>query len=356
MCVIICRDPGIVVPPEKIESAALVNPDGYGISVIDRGKLETIKEATPNKATTIIKRLEDAKDQKVFLHLRFRTHGEINVENCHPYEVYTDNENVIQMMHNGVLHDFSSGYNAKMSDTYNFNETILKPLVRKLIPWHTENNESVLEDETLKLVIEKYCGTGSKIVLYDNQDNFMIANRKGGVEYEGWWASNDYSFNRTHRTSTYNSNTYKGGYYGGGRSHGAYSWQDDNCEWEPDTTSTASTSSKTNQASTTKAGKEAAKDKEVAKTAKGVGTMVRTAETTAKHVNPTIVPPSMRDTFIELTGITSLTQLTMLEREDIFEIVQEYPEAATVLIMDLLFDLYQKDKNQYAKETSIGSV
>lgn len=344
MCVIICREPGIEIPHDMLESAAIVNPDGYGISVIDRGKLETIKEATPNKAATIIKRLEDAKEQQVFLHLRFKTHGEINVDNCHPFDVHTDNENVIQMMHNGVLGDFSSGYNAKMSDTYHFNEQILKPLVKKLIPYHDTQNSSVLDDDTLLAVVEKYCGYGSKIVLYDNKDNFMIANRKGGVEYKGWWASNNYSFDRKHRTPT--TTTYYGGYVGG-RASGVYSFEDkdDELPWQNDPNYKPPTVTK---------GKEKADKAAKADVQRGPASVVNISQTTAKHVNPTIVPPQMRDTFIEMVGVNKLEQLTCMEQEDILEIVNEYPEAAVILIMDLFYELYMKSKEP--KEPSIASL
>jgi predicted glutamine amidotransferase len=351
MCVIICRDPGIEIPHDMLESAAVVNPDGYGISVIDRGKLETIKEASVNKAKTIIKRLEDAKEQRVFLHLRFKTHGEINTDNCHPFDVYTDNENTIQMMHNGVLSDFSTGYNAKMSDTYHFNDQILKPLVKKLLPYHNVENSSVLDDDTLKMVIEKYCGFGSKIVLYDNHENFMIANRKAGVEHKGWWASNDYSFNQNHRTPS--KTTYYGGYkYNEGRSSGVYSFddKDDDLPWTSDPNYKPPTIAK--------AAKEAAqttsKSNAVGKKSVGPASVVSISQQTAKHVNPTIVPPQMRDTFIELVGVNRLDQLTVMEQEDIAEIVNEYPEAAVILIMDLFYELYMKNKEP--KEPSIGKI
>lgn len=349
MCVIICRDPGIEIPHEMLESAAIVNPDGYGLSVIDRGKLETIKEASTNKAATIIKRLEEAKDQKVFLHLRFRTHGEINIDNCHPYEVHTDNENVIQMMHNGVLGDFSTGYDGKMSDTFHFNERILKPLVKKLIPYHETQNTTVLDDETLLTVVEKYCGFGSKIVLYDNKDNFMIANRKGGVDYNGWWASNNYSFDRKHREPSKTS--YYGAYIGG-RSSGVYDWRDkdDELPWQSDPNY--------KPPSVKEAAKEAikatSKDSAVGKKRVGPASVVNISQQTAKYVNPTIVPPQMRDTFIELVGVNRLEQLTVMEQEDIAEIVNEYPEAAVLLIMDLFYELYMRTKEP--KEPSIATL
>lgn len=345
MCVIICRDPGIEIPHDKLESASIVNPDGYGISIIDRGKLETIKEAVPNKAATIIKRLEDAKDHKVFLHLRFKTHGDINLDNCHPFTVYADDTRTINMMHNGVISDFSSGYNGKFSDTFHFNESILKPIVSKLLPYHLAHNTSVLDDETLLAIVEKYCGYSNKVVLYDNNDSFMIANRSRGVEFDGWWASNDYSFNERHRTPT--TTYYKGGTHGG-RSSGVYSFPNDDLPWQNDPNYTPPTVT----SSTKKDAKASAKTA----SSSAVSAIVSTASTTAKYVNPTIVPPQMRDTFIEMIGISKLEQLTVMEQEDIEEIVTEFPEAATVLIMDLLYELYIKDKNAKQLEAGIGKL
>lgn len=346
MCVIICRDPGIEIPEDKLMSACEVNPDGYGLSVVDRGKLTTIKELPKggNRAAALIKRLEDAKDHQVFLHLRFRTHGPTNEENCHPFNVTDINTDgaEIQMMHNGVLSRFTSKTD-KFSDTWHFNEQILKPLITRMLPYHLKGNTNILDDDLVQNIIEEYCGSGSKIVLFDNNGKHLIANRKLGKEYEGWWASNDYSFNRYHRTS---STGYYTGHNNWGRSSGVYSatnadatpWQDDP-NFEPPHSKEASK------------GMEKATSKEEVK--KGVGSLVSIANTTAKHVNPTIIPPSMRDTFVELVGITRLDQLTVMEKEDIEEMVGEYPEAAVILIMDLLHELYIKNKND---TSGIGNV
>ena len=45
MCVIISRNPGIEIDQQKIESAlSSQSSHGFGISIIDRGKIETIRE------------------------------------------------------------------------------------------------------------------------------------------------------------------------------------------------------------------------------------------------------------------------------------------------------------------------
>jgi len=92
MCVIIVRNPGIEIDPEKISSACEVNPHGFGVSIVDRGKLETIKyfNEKGNDAKELLTILDQEKDNLVFAHLRFSTKGAKNQDNCHPFRIFQD--------------------------------------------------------------------------------------------------------------------------------------------------------------------------------------------------------------------------------------------------------------------------
>lgn len=398
MCVIIQRNPGVILPEDKIWSASHVNPDGYGISFIDRGKIETIKEYPTggNKPEIIMKRLADAPDLQAYVHFRFKTAGKTNTENCHPFQVLDKAKHGIDVMfmHNGTMHEFSG--DKEFSDTYCFNEMILKPLLGnfQLGKKVDGSEESILQDTALYHILTKYAG--GVFTLYDNEGHYMIVNKKNGVVFKDnngkeWWASNAYSFNKSHRSG----NSY-GPYYSGSKGdadsyrqwwedrEGA-SWRND-ANWEPPKkdakgnplgTSKQVYDSKGNvinsnsnvcQLEDKRGGRSTASSvKEGGKTeatgaisvrakeqAPEVKVAVHNAVTTAKHVNPTLIPPSMRDTFVELAGITSLKQAMCLEQEDIQEIVENYPEAAVILIMDLLYELYVKDNEQKEREVRVG--
>jgi len=347
MCVIIQRDPGIILPEDKIWSACKVNSDGYGISVIDRGKIETIREFDPkgNDSKLVMKRLEDAKDHPVFLHLRFKTGGVKGVDNCHPFTVLNREQDKLdlQFMHNGTLFKFNT--DKHFSDTYVFNEKILKPLIRKMKPFYDmQEDKNILGDATIYAILQEYAGAGSIFTLYDANGNSMIINRDKGFEHEDpetkkkWWSSNNYSFNQYHRDDSKRYESYwQGRHNASAYGYGSYDGSAD--EWEGDNVNdlpfepTTETSRKALPPPDTQESEEQ----------KDLKILVETSNAAAKHIAPTIIPPQQRDTFVSLAGISSLSQLQCLEAEDINDIVNNYPEAASILIMDLLYELYLKD-------------
>ena len=54
-------------------------------------------------------------------HLRMKTHGDINLDNCHPYEVLNQQEHGIDLwlMHNGILSTGNASDETK-SDTWHY--------------------------------------------------------------------------------------------------------------------------------------------------------------------------------------------------------------------------------------------
>lgn len=361
MCVIIARAPNVDIDPEKIESACIVNNDGYGFTVINDGKFDTYKNVAPNKAAELIKRLEDAKDQMVMVHLRFRTDGDISLENCHPFTVTTKDDHGIdiQLMHNGVISDFSGGKD-EYSDTYRFNELILKPLfIRSLKA--LEDPSKWASDPTISMIVHKYAGAGNVFTIYDTDGNSLVTNKARGVEHKGWWASNAYSFNSYHRTPA--KQTSSGGVYAGPPYGGYNAYKDDNDYWnEKDNTppykdnkppfdvnrqkTIPKLEDKRNQKALEKA---KAAQKESART---VGSMVASATDTAKYIVPAIIPPESRPTFLELTRLNSLSDLAFMEYEDLEDMVTQHPEVTTILLMDLIFTLYQSSKESSPKSNS----
>jgi predicted glutamine amidotransferase len=360
MCVIIAREPGIVFPYEKFVSACHVNSDGYGLSVIDRGKIEMIKEMPQGGNTkaidAIYKRMnEEAKDQKVFLHLRFRTAGKVNDEACHPFNTLTTDEDGfhIQFMHNGTLYDFDDKA-SDLPDSYHFNMRIVRPLMQRIKAFATTDDQ-ILQDDLARSILTKYAGANSKFVLFDQNGNEMIINRKDGYEEEGWWASNKYSFDRTHREPA-NYKAY--GYYGDYDEDGYNTGYRYPSGWKaPENTSGGRANASTNGGTTTpflptngnasaaKADVAAALKEALADDGKQVGGGIKNANMASRHVQPDIIPPTRRETFVELTELGSLAEVGCLEQDDIQQIVENYPELATVLIMDLIYELYLINTN-----------
>lgn len=340
MCVIIKREPNIIIPEEKIISACHVNPDGYGFSVVDRGKIETIKVQQPggNEATQVLKLLEDAKAHDIYLHLRYTTAGKTNEANCHPFTSFQADNFHVQFMHNGTLSKFSKGTDADHSDTWHFNEEFLKPL---LLRFYEVDGAGVLLNPLFKQILEEFRG-GSTFMFYDNEGNHLAVESSSCKQWEGWWSSNEYSFNCTHREpakpawsgySSYNDDDYR---YGS-KSYGS--------RYVP-----AAPFDNSKETAKTTAVDLATKEE-----SKRVGYAVMQAK--KNGVLPrTLTPPEQRATFQELAYLDDLRDIMVMTESDIYDLVSDMPLAATALIMDLIHELYVKDqaaKKETAKSATV---
>lgn len=331
MCVIIRREPGIIIPPTKIDSACHVNGDGYGFSVVDRGKMTTIKHHQDggNNHEEILKHLEDAKDCEVFLHLRFTTAGETNEANCHPFEAFNGDNYQVMFMHNGTLHKFKKDKDP-YSDSYHFNERILKPLLRR---FYEVDGAGVLDNPLLADILESFQG-GSAFMLYDNEGNHLAIENSSCKQFEGWWASNEYSFNRTHRepTTTY----YRGADYG---ERDPFGYRRYTPTPPTDTTTTNLPTATTKVATNTN------------EQCKKTGFAIMQAKRLGAP-NRELTPPTKRLTFVELADLTELRDVMVMTEGDIYDLVQELPLAGTALIMDLIHELYTKDAKEKLQQVT----
>lgn len=334
MCVIIHRSPNITIPFEKLKSACRVNADGMGIVVFDRGKLEMRKIFDPagNDPEVLQQHLDAAKGLDVYVHLRYRTKGATDMSNVHPFGVLKSKRHGmdVQFMHNGTLTDFGTN---ETCDSKHFAKTFLTPLSEKLLK--AVEPEQLLHDETFVTILDKYAGRSSIFLLADNFGNHRIINYNEGKEFDGWWASNEYSFNRTHREPKVMNGYWRNGvWYGYGKSDqdenkpqwGKYS----NAEEEkvislpplpPSTDAGGDTKPPFNDEVPWKE-----EVKEVAKKA---------------TVSPTL---PKRERFIDVAELTDLADVCQLSRVHIEDLVEEYPEHAVLLILDLLKELYDREE------------
>jgi hypothetical protein len=147
MCVILEIQPGVTIPHDHLYHAIHNNEDGYGLVIKHKETLEVIK-ACPEGGTTVeaITYLLDKNVNHLrYLHLRHRTEGEINLENCHPYTIYEKDGIQIEFMHNGTMHEFAPDKEIKdavtqkitrhadtRSDSRIFADQILIPLIESL--------------------------------------------------------------------------------------------------------------------------------------------------------------------------------------------------------------------------------
>lgn len=214
MCLIIQREPKFVLPFEKFKAAILNNPDGYGLSFPDDKGLSVFRTAEtpdPEKLYRLIN--EELIDKKIMIHLRYTTAGSTSLRNSHPFPVLekkTDGVD-LRMAHNGTLHKYKFSAKGDESDTRCFVREFVRPLFKRLIKGL--DSIDILNDDFVKELLEDRLSTMSVLTFLDSEGNSLICNGEsnGGKQEEGWYYSNTYSFNESHRLPKTTTGTGKTG-------------------------------------------------------------------------------------------------------------------------------------------------
>ena len=98
MCILIHQPKDGFFSSAQLQDFFSKNRDGFG-AIVNRGN-----EVNIVKMVGTLQQIEDVYYEQVacyeaVIHFRMQTHGEIDLDNCHPYEVTPG----IWMAHNGVL-------------------------------------------------------------------------------------------------------------------------------------------------------------------------------------------------------------------------------------------------------------
>lgn len=307
MCLIIQREPNFEIPFEKFESAIHTNPDGYGISYADNGRLHVMRSPKKPDPEALYKMInEELLEVPMLIHFRFTTAGATNLRNAHPFPVleYDKDGLDLRMAHNGTIGKFKTNSKIWESDTRSFVRQFVRPLMKRMIK--AIGPEALLNDEFTQMLLKEQIPSSSVLSFIDSNGNTMNINElgNGGGSEEGWYFSNKYSFNRTHREPTTSVGQGFGGYYGdyGGRyGHtGYWSGYDDG------------TNSKK------KSLPPVTDDKED----------VKLGDTNVEK-------------FTKKYDIDNIHELCMVTDEVIDELVEKVPNDAALMIKELLFELAQ---------------
>lgn len=291
MCLIIHRSANTIIQYDLIKNACSRNKDGFGISVIDRGKISTQRIFDPkgNDPEKVYELLEDALEQDILLHLRYATVGEESQINCHPFTVLEKAKDGVDLVfaHNGTLTGFGNGKNCTKSDSREFNDTIATPLLKAA--YKAYGDEWATQPWLLD-ILKKYSYSTSVFTFLDENGKLLIVNRSNGKEFTGWWASNQYSL-------------------------------------DPPVTYTNTSSSTSYTSYNPVKPLTDIKKKELQALLKQEGEAM-------------VLEPEVRETFKEVTGVDSLDEVLNLTPEDLYKLCKDYPEAAALLIMDLSYLLF----------------
>ena len=219
MCIAIYKPADKVLSKELLSNCFDNNSDGAGFAYINtdlygKKRLKVYKSLSfENFYKKYERATRIATDSPFLIHFRIKTHGPVDIPNCHPFYI---NKNEV-FIHNGIISGV--GYDKDVSDTRLFNDLILKQLPKG---WK--------DQKVYQLLVESFIGF-SKLVVLNVDKSFKILNESKGEWFEGCWMSNNsykakksYNFNysTTNATTTNYPVVVKGDDYLDGKKNKKY--------------------------------------------------------------------------------------------------------------------------------------
>ena len=182
MCIAILNTKG-TISKEILQNCWNNNKDGAGIIYTTlNNELKIFKEMTNfDKFYNEYKKVrKQNKESNFVIHFRIATSGKIDLNNCHPFKV---NKN-LAFVHNGMI-DIEP-MNSNVSDTYTFNEAIIKNL-----------GNNFLYNEAIIRLIESYIGYSKLIFLNSFNEATIINEDLGHWNGNNWYSNNSYEDKKT---------------------------------------------------------------------------------------------------------------------------------------------------------------
>lgn len=182
MCLLTLTHPDARPDYERLYTASLHNPDGFGFAVhaddhivIGRGMDIDCVLDEYMKAVTLYP------DGPSMFHLRLATHGGVNTSNCHPF--WVDAQHMTCMAHNGILPIDVPRYESR-SDTRIFAEDVFPHI-----------GIAALNSHKMRKKLRKYTGSYNKLAFItvdpESHVTYRIIGEDLGHWREGVWYSND---------------------------------------------------------------------------------------------------------------------------------------------------------------------
>lgn len=170
------------------------NPHSWGFAAIKDGTLVAVHGTSPFEEFRAA--FEPYSDCQAIIHFRWATHGNRDLDNCHPFFVADD----LAFIHNGIV-NIECDVNKAMSDTWHFNELVCKPA-------HERDRDFFMRNDVQ--YTNELAHSGSKFVFLREDGTFWIWNQKSGVwETDGHWYSNSgYKASRSYAIGYYKGASY----------------------------------------------------------------------------------------------------------------------------------------------------
>lgn len=197
MCICIAKSATKEISKETLNTCWDHNPDGAGYMYNVNGRLKikkgffTFKDFWNSYSNSV-----HNKGIKSVIHFRIKTHGDINFTNCHPFRI----DEHTGFVHNGIIRNVDTQNDKEKSDTWHFNEKILKPMSNRYA--------GILETDSMQMLLGEYIES-SKLIFLNDQDKMWVTNPNLGEMHDGCWYSNSSYKERKviqykHKQPTYN--------------------------------------------------------------------------------------------------------------------------------------------------------
>lgn len=190
MCLIIETRNNILIPKEVMGDMYRRNDDGYGLMYLKDGVV--VGEKYQGKSLDqLYARYLETREYEPYIHLRMKTHGDINEGQSHPF----DCGHGIWLMHNGVMD--TQGEDKSKSDTWYFANEYLRPIFDQ-----AKDPIELLKERPFQAFITRFIGSGNRIVMmapgvpglrFNNNSWHKITNEETGCV--GMMVSNTYAWN-----------------------------------------------------------------------------------------------------------------------------------------------------------------
>ena len=173
MCIAIVKPSGIDLPSyEKLENAYSNNPHSIGVATHEKNDTISIVKNFQNFNEFRVFVKEDiTKEDLVFIHFRYATHGTIDINNCQPFFI-SNNQSIINqkfavLMHNGV---FNLG---KLEKNKSDTRTLVEMIYNK----------------KFELDEDKLIRSNNKVAIMNTNGTYNIYGE--WFNYKGCWFSNE---------------------------------------------------------------------------------------------------------------------------------------------------------------------
>lgn len=179
---------------EWLENFYSFNSDGVGVMYSENGIL-IIEKALPKSSREFVNFYRShIQGRDCAFHLRMKTHGDIDLENCHPYEVLNrkDHGENVWLMHNGILATGNDADKSK-SDTWHYIRNFLRPMLA--------DNPKFLFHPSFAEIVGEHIGASNKFILMSDSGKTVTINEDCGVYWAGLWLSNEYAWSASKSAS-----------------------------------------------------------------------------------------------------------------------------------------------------------